>query len=145
MKISEITDNWDKDSIINEPELLDQTLKTQSLHAKYIRSLSNARTLLIKAEREYIELRAIKDRYYRGEMTAEELQVHEWKQFQKKILKGEIDKHIASDASILDLTDRIAYLNVIISTLESIMKSIGSRSFDIKNFIEYKKYTQGDY
>ena len=45
MKLSEIQEQWKKDSIIDELELGREAVKTATLHAKYLTILSNIRSI----------------------------------------------------------------------------------------------------
>ena len=50
MKLSDIQDEWKKDSIINQLELGNEAVKTATLHAKYLSILSNMKLQLRKTE-----------------------------------------------------------------------------------------------
>ena len=50
---------------------------------------------------------------------------------------------IESDKDVLELTEKISYQKEKIEFLESIIKSLNTRGFQIKNAIEWKRFTMG--
>lgn len=144
MKLSDIQEEWSKDSIINETNLGQESVRVPTLHAKYITYLSKNKLLLRKAESDYFNTRRLKYRYYRGEMSREELAGLEWEQFQgNKPLKNEMDEFLQCDKDLNDLQDKIEYYKTVVYTLEQIIRSINSRTWDIKTAVEWTKFTNG--
>lgn len=144
MKLSEIQDEWKKDSVISEVDLARESLRTPQLHSKYLTFLSNAKLRLRKEESRYFETRKLKYKYYRGEMSKQELEERGWGQFQgNKPLKNEMDEYLQCDADLNVCLENIEYLKTSIYTLEQIIRSINSRTWDIKSAIEYVKFTNG--
>ena len=146
MKLSEIQQNWIDDSKINELELGREAVKVPTLHSKYLVILSNTKLQLRKAESDYYRLRQLKFRYYRGELTQKELEDNEWLQWQgNKPLKNEMDEFMQCDEDLNNLLDKAEYFKTVIYTLEQILKSVNSRTWDIKSAIEWNKFTNGAY
>lgn len=144
MKLTEINDEWKRDSIINELELGREAVKVPTLHAKYLTMLSNAKLQQRKAESDYNNLRRVKYRYYRGELSREDLENLGWSQFQgNKPLKNEMDEYLAYDDELNALLDKTEYFKTMVYTLEQIIRSINSRTWDIKSSIEWSKFTNG--
>jgi hypothetical protein len=144
MKLDEIQNEWSKDSKVDELDLGKAALKTAELHAKYLSVLSNTKLQLRKSEGNYFRLRRDKTKYLRGEMTQEELQERGWDQFQGlKPLKNDMEDRLNCDEDIIKALDRVEYLKTMLIQLEYIMKSLNSRTWDIKNAIEWTKFTNG--
>ena len=144
MKLSEIQQDWSVDSKINEFELGREAIKVPMLHSKYLTILSNTKLQLRKSESDYYKLRQLKFRYYRGELTQKELEDNEWNQWQgNKPLKNEMDEFLQCDADLIILQDKVEYFKTVIFTLEQILRSINSRTWDIKTAVEYLKFTNG--
>lgn len=144
MKLTEIQEMWEEDSRIDETNLGRESIRVPTLHAKYIGLLSKAKLQLRKAESDYFNTRRLKYRYYRGEMTKEELVVLEWEQFQgNKPLKNEMDEFLQCDKDLIELQDKSEYFKTVIYTLEQIIRSINSRTWDIKTAVEWHKFTNG--
>ena len=144
MKLVTVQQEWNTDSLINELDLGKEAVKTPLLHAKYITYLSNVKLLLRKAESDYFNTRRIKYRYYRGEMTQAELEEKGWDQYQgNKPLKNEMDEFLQCDQDLNSFLDKIEYYKTVVFTLEQIIRSINSRTWDIKSAIEWQKFTNG--
>jgi len=144
MKLSDIQEEWAIDAKIDETNLGNEASRTPILHAKYITYLGDMKLRLRKSDSEYYNLRREKYRYYRGEMSYEELADRGWNQYQgTKPLKNEMEEIIASDKDLLQAGDRIEYYRTVVYTLEQIIRSINSRTWDIKSGIEWTKFTNG--
>lgn len=144
MKLSELQEEWQKDAPINETNLGQEAARVPMLHAKYITILSKIKLQLRKAESDYLNNRRLKYKYYRGELTREELENSGWTQFQgNKPLKNEMDELLQCDKDLIELQDKHEYYKTVIYTLEQIIRSINSRTWDIKSSIEWTKFTNG--
>ena len=144
MKLTELQDEWEKDCKINEMNLGQESIKTPNLHSKYLNFLSSTRLNLRKAESDYLNCRRKKYRYYRGEMTQAELEEEGWDQWQgNKPLKNEMDEFLTVDLHLVQYQDKVEYFKTVLYHLELIIRSINSRGWDIKNAIEWQKFTNG--
>ena len=144
MKLSELQESWSEDSRIDETNLGREAVRTPQLHAKYLNWLGSVRLNLRKAESDYLNLRRRKYRYYRGEMTRDELESEGWTQFQgNKPLKNEMDEILNTDSELIGLQDKVEYFKTVLNQLEQIVRSINSRTWDVKNSIEWHKFTNG--
>lgn len=144
MKLSEIQEEWVKDCIIDETNLGREASRTPSLHAKYLTLLSKNKLQLRKITSQYFNTRRLKFKYYRGEMSKDELLAEGWEQYQgSKPLKNEMDEILQTDGLLIELQDKIEYYNTTVYTLEQILRSINSRTWDIKTAVEYQKLSNG--
>lgn len=144
MKLSELQEMWESDAKIDPLDLSNESLKIPRLHAKYLNVLSSLRLQIRKTESDYIRLKKAKQRFYKGEMTKAELESYEWNQYLgPKLLKAEMQETIDSDDDTIAILDKLEYLKTQHFQLESILKSLNGRSFDIRNAIEFQKWTQG--
>ena len=144
MKLSELTEEWTKDAPINETNLGHEAARVPILHAKDITVLSKTKLQLRKAESDYLNTRRLKYKYFRGEMTKQELEDENWSQYQgNKPLKNEMDELLECDQTLVELQDKIEYFKTTIYTLEQIIRSLNSRTWDIKSGIEWAKFTNG--
>ncbi|NDD98583.1 MAG: hypothetical protein EBZ93_14095, partial [Actinobacteria bacterium] len=93
---------------------------------------------------DYNQLRKNKFRYYRGELGREELQQLGWDQWQGvKPLKNEMDEILSTDADLITQQDKVEYFKTVLNQLEQIIRSINSRTWDVKNAIEWNRFTNG--
>lgn len=144
MKLSDLQDSWKEDCKINEMNLGQESVRTPNLHAKYLNFLSSTRLNLRKAESDYYNCRRKKYRYYRGEMTQAELDEEGWDQWQgNKPLKNEMDEYLQVDHDLIAYQDKVEYFKTVLYQLEQIIRSLNSRTWDIKNAIEWNKFTNG--
>ena len=144
MNIEQLQDEWDKDCEIDDNYLGEHATKTPKLHAKYIRFLINVKLKHTKLQSDYNLLRKNKFRYYRGELSREELQALDWGQWQGiKPLKNEMDEFLSGDSDLNTLRVKIDYLETMIYFLESVLGQIKSRDWTIKTAVEWKKFLAG--
>jgi hypothetical protein len=144
MKLDDLKNEWEQDCEINPLHLDDESLKTVKLHAKYVRLLIDARMRKSALNMEYNNMRQLRFRYYRGELTKEELAQHSWEQYQGvKPIKNVMDELLEGDGNLTKIAIKIEYMETMVYFLESIMNGIKSRGWDIKNAIEYKKFLAG--
>ena len=144
MKLSDLQDSWKDDCKIDEMNLGRVSARTPNLHAKYLNYLSSTRLNLRKAESDYLNCRRMKYKYYRGEMTKQELEDEGWEQWQgNKPLKNEMDEFLTVDSDLILLQDKVEYFKTVLYQLEQIIRSLNSRTWDIKNAIEWNKFTNG--
>jgi hypothetical protein len=60
-----------------------------------------------------------------------------------KPMKGDMDMFYSTDSDISKLVAQIDYQKVIVETLQDIMDNIKWRHSNIKNIIDFKKFTSG--
>jgi hypothetical protein len=54
-----------------------------------------------------------------------------------------MDEFLQTDDDLITSQDKLEYLKTVLLQLESILKSLNSRTWDIKNSIEWTKFTNG--
>ena len=144
MNLQELQDEWAKDSLVDDDHLDKESARIPNLHQKYLKFLMEFKMKLTKQRAEFHQLRRLKIRYYNGELGREELEEHGWEQYQGiKPIKSVQDDLLHGDDDLIKMTVRISYLEDMVYATESIMKSISSRGWDIKNSIEWKKFISG--
>ena len=144
MTLDEIQNEWEKDSEIDDNYLGEQSTATPKLHAKYVKLLVNAKLKHTKLSADYSILRKNKFRYYRGELSREEITLLGWEQWQGiKPLKNEMDEFLSGDNELNTLKVKIEYLETMIYFLESILGQIKARDWQIKTAVEWKKFLAG--
>jgi hypothetical protein len=77
-------------------------------------------------------------------MTKQELEDEGWNQWQGvKPLKNEMDEFLQTDKDLIELQDKVEYFKTVLYQLEQIIRSLNSRTWDIKNAVEWTKFTNG--
>ena len=144
MNIEQLNDQWETDCNIDDNHLDKASIETAKLHSKYLRLLVQHKMKIAALHAEYNNLRQTKFRYYRGELSRDELTERGWNQWQGiKPLKNEMDEFLTGDSDLNKITIKIEYIKVMIEALESILGQIKARDWQIRNSIEYKKFISG--
>lgn len=144
MNIEQIQDMWEADAEIDDNYLGEHATKTPKLHAKYVKLLVGVKLKHTKLSSDYNMLRKAKFRYYRGELSRDELTDLGWAQWQGvKPLKNEMDEFLQGDTELNTLRVKIDYLETMIYLLESILTQIKARDWQLKSAIEWKKFLAG--
>jgi hypothetical protein len=144
MTLDELQTMWDSDCEIDDNYLGENSTATPKLHAKYVKLLVNVKLKHTKLSSDYNILRKNKFRYYRGELSREELVDLGWQQWQGvKPLKNEMDEFLSGDTDLNTLKVKIDYLETMIYFLESVLSQIKARDWQIKTAVEWKKFLAG--
>jgi hypothetical protein len=139
-----ISSEWAKDTIINDLDIPSEVKRLPQLHSKWLTHISSAKDMLRRLAKKYITLRKIKFRYYRGELSREDLVKYGWQQWQgTKPLKGEMDEFLKGDSDLLKLEDQIKIVENMIWTMEQILRSLHQRGFDLKTLLAAKQFYSG--
>ena len=144
MNLEQLQEMWDVDCQIDDNYLGEQSTATPKLHAKYIKLLVNIKLKHTKLSSDYNMLRKAKFRYYRGELSREELTELNWPQWQGiKPIKNEMDEFLKGDSELNTMQVKIDYLETMIYFLESVLGQIKARDWQIKSHIEWKRFLAG--
>jgi hypothetical protein len=83
-----------------------------------------------------------KVKYWRGEMSLEELTERGWSQWQRlKPTAGELNQMFDMDRDLVDLQEKVDYYKAAVSTVEYILRAIQGREYTLKTLFEYQKFT----
>jgi antirestriction protein len=140
MNLDEIQLSWEEDSKIDEDNLHTESTKIPSLHAKYYRILNNILLMKKLEENKFKQIKKEKWQYYTGKADPE---VYIEKPFDHKVLRQDVDKYMDSDEDLIKVLNKIDYFQVMLNYLDSILKLINNRTFQIKNSIEWQKFIRG--
>lgn len=144
MTHDELLEMWTIDSEIDSNHLDSASIQSGILHGKYLKILVDAKIKLVSYQNQYNVMRQDKFRYYRGEMSREELMERNWNQWQyAKPLKAEMDEHLLGDNDLNKIKMKIEYLRILVDAVESIIKTINGQQWTIRNAIEFKKFQAG--
>ena len=78
--------------------------------------------------------------YYTGKADPS---VYQQKPFNIKLLKPDVDKYLKSDDEIIKLEQKVTYVQSVVDYLDRTIKIISNRGFQIKNAIDWRKFTSG--
>lgn len=143
MKLEEIFDQWKIDSEIDKTELGDEALKIAKLHHKYYQILVSERLLLRSHESEMKKIKLDKYEFF-SQGPNEETQAKGWKLPAKGlILKADIPMYMDADDDIIKLSLKIGVQQEKIELLESIIRTLMNRGYNVKAAIEWQKFIMG--
>lgn len=140
MNLDEIQSLWEQDSNIDPDNLHEESIKIPSLHAKYYKIYNNIILLKKIEENKYKILKKEKWMYYSGKAEPD---VYKENPFDHKVLKPDIDKYMDADEDLIKSVSKIDYYQTMLNYLESILKIIINRTYQIKNSIEFMRFTAG--
>jgi hypothetical protein len=142
MKIEDIFEEWKKDSEIDKTELGDEALKIPKLHHKYFQHYINEKMLLRKYESEFKKLKLDKHEFYT--QGPNENTPPNWKLPPRgMILKSDIPMYMDADKEIIDMSLKIGFQQEKIEFLDSILKTLNNRGYNIKTAVDWIKFTNG--
>jgi len=132
---------WEKDSIIDIDNLHTESLNISILHAKYFDLYNNTLLLKKKAEQQKKNIRHQKYEYFTGKADPT---VYIENPFPKKIRDKEtLQGYMDSDEKLSQISLKVEYYEVILSYIDSILKQLFQRNYQIKNAIDFMKFTSG--
>lgn len=147
MTLDEILNEWKKDSVIDDLNLDDESIKTSKLHAKYLEILSHYKLKLKAQKFDYDKIYKDKWSYYNGKMSKAEMDDREWDYDPfggcTKPLKSDMDIYYNTDDELVKQKSKIEYTKTILETLEEIVGNIRWRHTHIKNMIDWRRFTAG--
>jgi len=132
---------WDKDSQINMDNLHDESIKVPALHAKYFEIYNTVILLKKKSEQTRKNVRHERYEYFTGKADPE---VYLESPFPKKVRdKDTLQKYLDADDKLSQISLKVEYYDVTLNYLESILKVIQNRTYQIKNAIDFLKFQAG--
>ena len=141
LDIQAIQEMWKEDSKLDPDDLHNESLKIPELHAKYYEIFTNLLLLKKKCEEDKKQIRHRKYEYYTGKAEQE---VYIEKPLDKKVRdKEHLQSCLNSDEEVSRINIKIEIYDVSLTFLQDIIKMIHSRTFQIKNSIEYQKFLSG--
>ena len=143
MKFEEIQKLWSGDCHIDETELSQESVKIPQLHNKYLILFHDERLRLRTMKFDHSKLLKVKREYFSGRMDETELEAYDWEPFQYKLLKADVQEYIDADDDIIEGKKKISLQEEKVEYLESIVKSLSTRGYLIKNAIDWKRFTEG--
>ena len=139
--LEDVQKEWEKNSKIDFDNLGTESIRIPVIHNKYLKIYIDERIRLKGMEFELSKLVRAKTTYYKGEMSQEELEERNWEPFLGSLLKNEIGYHIETDDDYIKIKQNIVVQQEKTNYLDSIIKQLNNRGFQIKNAIDWIKYS----
>ena len=132
---------WEKDAKMDPDNLHTESLNIPVLHSKYYEIYNNIYLLRKKAEQQRKNIRHERYEYFSGKADPE---VYVENPFPKKIRdKDTMQKYLDADEKLSSISLKIDYYETMLRYLEEILKQITNRTYQIKNSIEFMRFTSG--
>jgi hypothetical protein len=132
---------WSEDAKIDPDNLHTESLNIPILHAKYYELYNNILLLRKKAEQQRKNIRHERYEYFSGKADPE---VYIDNPFPKKIRdKDTMTKYLDADEKLSNASLKIDYYDTMLEYLENILKQVTNRTYQIKNAIEFMRFSSG--
>lgn len=132
---------WEKDSKIDIDNLHTESLNISIIHAKYFDMYNNITLLKKKAEQQKKNIRHERYEYYTGKADPE---IYVEDPFPKKVRdKDALQKYLDADTKLSQISLKVEYYDVMLNYIESILKMVQNRTYQIKNSIEFMRFQSG--
>jgi hypothetical protein len=139
--LEKIQEMWEKDAKIDPDNLHTESLNIPVLHAKYFDLYNTIVLLRKKAEQQKKNIHHERYEYFSGKADPD---VYVENPFPKKIRDKEtMQKYLDADDKLSSINMKICYYDTMLYYLESILKVIQNRTYQIKNSIEFLRFNAG--
>lgn len=132
---------WEQDSKIDIDNLHTESLNIPILHSKYFDLYNTINLLKKRAEQQKKKIRHEKYEYFTGKADPE---VYLENPFPKKIRDKEtLQGYLDSDENLSQVNLKIEYYETMLTYIDSILKMISNRTYQIKNSIDFLRFQSG--
>ena len=132
---------WQEDSKIDIDNLHTESLNIPILHSKYFDLYNTINLLKKKAEQQKKKIRHERYEYFTGKADPD---VYLENPFPKKIRDKEtLQGYLDSDENLSQVNLKIEYYETMLTYIDSILKMISNRTYQIKNSIDFLRFQSG--
>ena len=132
---------WEQDSKIDPDNLHTESLNIPIIHSKYFEIHNTILLLKKKAEQQKKNIRHQKYEYFTGKADPD---VYLENPFPKKVRDKEtLQGYLDSDEKLSQSSLKVDYYETMLIYVDSILKMISNRTYQIKNAIEFMRFTAG--
>lgn len=142
MTTDEILKLWEEDAVINDLDLVNESLKVPRLHAKYFRIYMQEIGRMVQYSNNVKTLHLEKYEFYTQGPNSETPEGWELPA-SGRVLKTEVPQYLDADKDMVLAKTKLEMQKQKIKLLESIITSINNRGFAIKNSIDMIKFQAG--
>ena len=139
--VEAIQEMWSKDSVMNQDELDNESLKIPQLHSKYYDLYNTILLMRKRDEQQYSTILLDRRKYYTGKATAD---IYAEEPFPYKVRdKEDLKLYLDADEKLTKTKLKIEYYDTMLKYLEEILKQVSNRTYQIKNAIEWRRFSAG--
>ena len=140
--LEKLIEMWSIDAQIDHTEPGLETLKIPNLHAKYLAQVTANSLVLKKLNLEYLQMRKIKNDYYCGRLSQEELKTYNFTPFQF-ILKSDINLYLDADVDLMKINAMKIPHEEAMTYCVAVVKELNSRTYQLRAYMDYLKFCAG--
>lgn len=141
-KLEELLAMWATDANIDRTEPGKELINIPKLHAKYLKILSHHRLMVKECTLKYSKMRKLKWEYYTGKLDEDTLKKYNWEPFQYT-LKSEVQSYLDADEDLQKIEVNKKINEEIVEVCTAILKELGARTFQLRDFIAWERFIQG--
>ena len=142
MTLQDLISAWEKDAPINDTEPAKELLRIPSLHAKYVQQVVLHNFALKAKSANFYRMRKLKNDYYMGRMSQEELKKLGWEPFQF-VLKQDITNYMDADEDLIKIKGQMASHEEASKLAEMIVRELNARTYQLRSYIEWQRFIGG--
>ena len=142
MTLAEIQELIAQSSKIDAAKLDADALNIAPLYSKWIAIMAIESRELRRLQIAHDKMTLKRTNYYMGKASDEE---YKTEPLQHKVLKQDIQTWLNADDQFNETKSALNDQIIKITMIETFMKELSQRSFNIKNAIEYQKFKQGGF
>ena len=132
---------WEQDSKIDTDNLHTESLNIPVLHSKYFEIYNTILLLKKRAEQQRKGIRHQRYEYFTGKADPD---VYIENPFPKKVRDKEtLQGYLDSDEKLSQISLKVEYYETMLMYIDSILKMIANRTYQIKNAIEFMRFNAG--
>jgi hypothetical protein len=144
VNIDQLAEMWIEDAEVDELEPGNEIIKIGKHHAKYLRILTHHSLVVKKLQSDYNTRRRIKWEYYNGDLNnPEDLKHYNLPPMEKKVLRADINTYLDSDKELNEILLRKLLHEEIVDFCKAVVKELNSRTYQIRSYIDWRKFTGG--
>jgi len=113
------------------------------LHHRWWQRYTDERMRFVATKQAYDLLRHLRFEYYTGRIDDDVRKAKGWPPQPLRLVRGEVDDYLAADELLQPLQAKVEMQEAKLKFIEGVIKSIDQRSFLIKNWIEWQRFSQG--
>ena len=143
VNIDTLMREWSEDTVIDSTSMEKELLRISYLHSKYLNIMSYHRHLVRKMDTDFKLLKGLREDYYQGHLTQEEMEERGWDPIQHVLSNPQIARKLDTDTELNKLLLKKVAHEEIVSYCESVLKSLHNRTWDLGNYVKYHQLTMG--
>ena len=141
MNLEALQEQWRTDSVIDPDKYGEESVRIPQLHMRYMEFYNTFSLMKKDRESEMRSLFKEKWIYYKGKAPAN---VYKDTPFDLKLTdKKEVEMFISADDDVIKLQLKIDYIEQLLIFLDSILRQLSNRNYQIKNAIDWEKFKAG--